>query len=196
MDIHSEGLQLLQEGIVLPHFRILSFFLEDILKDSYRVLDINSHSGSVLEMLQAIGPHRDIDYIGVDADHKNIEGAKQKNLNGIFKNISYERMKLHSSSYDLIIAQDQFLSNDDIMEKINNLFRVSRKWIILFNFLVLPECDSFISNDIDGMEKRIYGVNYLRELISIMGPSQLEYSFIVKNENPLEPIPSIFVVRI
>ena len=66
MDIHSEGLQLLQEGIILPHFRILSFFLEDILKDSYRVLDINSHGGSVLKMLKIIGPNRDINYVGIE----------------------------------------------------------------------------------------------------------------------------------
>ena len=195
MDIHSEGLKLLGDGVILPHYRILSFFLDDILADSYRVLDINSHSGSILEMLNLIGPHFDIEYIGVDSDKQNIEEAKEKNLNGVFRHISYDKMKLHSSSYDVIIAQDQFLSGD-IMEKINNLFRASKKWIILFNFLVLPEGDSYSISEINGKKEKIYGVNHLRELMSIMSPSQLEYSFIVKNENPLEPTPAIFVIKI
>ena len=82
------------------------------------------------------------------------------------------------------------------MEKIDNLFRVSKKWIILFNFFVLPECESSTIININGKNEIIFGISYLRELLSIMEPSQFEYSFITKSDNPLEPTPSIFIIKV
>lgn len=195
MEIHNEGLELLKEGIILPHFRILSFFLNDILEDSFRILDVNSHGGYIREVMEIMCP-RPIEYVGVDEDPADVAKAQMKNIPGTFRHISYERMKLRSNSYDLIIAQDQFLHGSDLMERLDNLFRASRQWIILFNFLVLPECDDAMDFEIDGETQKIFGVNRLRELFSIMEPTQLEYSFIVKNDNPLRPTPSIFVVKI
>lgn len=194
MDIYSDGIQLLQEGVVLPHFRILSFFLDDILEDSFRVLDINSHGGSVRKVIDLMCPHK-IDYVGVDEDKSETEKAREQNLKGTFRTMSYDRMRLRTDSYDLIVAHNQFLNDDDILERIDNLFRATRNWIILFNFLVLPECDNSMICEVDGEMQRIYGVSRLRELFGIMEPSQLEYSFIVKNDNPLKPTPSIFVVK-
>jgi len=195
MDIHSDGLQLLKNGILLPHFRILSLFLNDILEDSYRVLDMNSHGGSICEVID-IMCNCNIDYVGVDEDPKEVEKAKFKKLNGTFRNMNYDRMRLRTNSYDLIIAQDQFLSGDNLIERMDNLFRASRRWIILFNYMVLPECDNSMRFEVNGKSEEIYGITRLRELLSIMEPSQLEYSFIVKNDNPLSPTPSIFVIKI
>jgi len=196
MDMHSEGLELLKDGIVLPHFRILSFFLSGVLENSYRILNINSHGGYVREVIDIMCPYDNIDYIGVDEDPEVVREAQKKKLPGTFRNINYDRMRLRSNSYDLIIAQNQFLSGDDLIEKMDNLFRASRQWIILFDYLVLPECDGSMEFEIDGKTEQILGVSHLRELFGIMEPTQLEYSFIVKNDNPLMPTPSIFVIKI
>ena len=195
MEIYSEGLELLKDGVVLLHFRILSSFLSGILEDNHRVLDINSHGGYLREMIDILCPH-DIDYIGVDEDVKHVVSAQLKNINGSFRHVEYDEMKLRTKSYDLIIAQNQFLSGGNLIGKMDNLFRASRKWIILFNFLVLQECDGSMKFEIDGKQEEIYGVSYLREMFGIMEPTQLEYSYIVKTENPLKPTPSIFVIRI
>jgi len=193
--MHLDGIELLKDGIVLPNFRILSFFLSNILEDSYRVLDINSQGGYIRESIDIMCP-KDIDYVGVDEDKIYSEIGKTRNVRGIFKTIKYNKMKLHTDSYDLIIAQNQYLEGDNLIEQIDNLFRASRKWIIFFNFIVLPECDGSMDIEFDGKEQKIYGVNYLRELFGIMKPTQLEYSFIVKTDNPLKPTPSIFVIKI
>lgn len=194
MDVHSDGLDLLKDGILLPHFRILSLFLSDILKDSYRVLDIDSHGAYLREVINIMCP-KDIEYVSVDEDPKYVEIAKARKIDGVFRNTKYDKMKLREKSYDLIIAQNQFLKGNDIINDIDNLFRASRKWILLFNFLVLPECDGFKTININGKDEIFYGVARLRELFSVMEPKQLEYSFIVKTENPLKPTPSIFIIR-
>ena len=180
---------------MLPHFRVLSSFLNEILRDSDRVLDINCHSGSLFEAIKVLYPYN-VEYIGIDKDVDNIEEALVKNLLAKFRCIDYDKMKLRTDSYDLIIVQDQFLNCSDPIKKLDALFRASRKNIIFFNFLVVPEYDGYVEIEINGKKECIYGVSHMVDLLTMMEPSSFEYSFITKTDNPSAPTPSIFVVRV
>jgi ubiquinone/menaquinone biosynthesis C-methylase UbiE len=191
----QSDISLLKKGIILPHFKVLSSFLDGILKEGDRVLDINCKDGYLFEMMQIMQTDN-IEYVGVDVDPENIENAKKKELFATFRNISYEKMRLHRESYDLIIVQGDFLDCDNMFEKIDNLFRATRKWVIFYQLPVLPECDSYKVIENGDTRSCVYGVSFLKEIFGIMEPRSVQHSYVTKGDDPVKPTPSIFVVRI
>jgi len=192
--MHND-IDLLKRGVIMPKFKVLSSFFDRMIKKGDRVLDINCKDGYLLEMIH-IMHLENVDYVGVDPNLNNIKRANEKNLDGSFKNISYDKMKLHSDSYDLIIAQDNFLDCDNMFEKIDNLFRATRKWIVFYNIPVIPECDSYQMVNSDEGSDCVHGVAFIHEILSIMEPVSVQHSYITKGEDPAKPTSSIFVVRV
>jgi SAM-dependent methyltransferase len=190
----QNDISLLKKGIILPHYKVMSSFLDNIVKEGDRVLDINCKDGHLLEMMRIMHTEN-IEYVGVDEDPEQIEIAKSKDMPAVFRSLPYDNMKLHTDSYDIVVAQDQFLDCDDMFEKIDNLFRATRKWVIFYKLLVLPECDSYKVIEGENGSRCVYGVSYLREIFSIMEPISVEYSYVTKGDDPVKPTASIFVIR-
>jgi ubiquinone/menaquinone biosynthesis C-methylase UbiE len=195
MDINSEGISLLKSGIMLPHYRILSSFLDDILKDQISMLDINCNNGSLCELIQILYPYN-MKYMGIDEREDFINKANEKRLTGSFRATDYSKMRLKSNSYDVVCAQGQFLDSDNILEKIDLLFRVARGWVILFNFLVLPEYEGAVEMEMDNKLVYLHGLSYIKEILAIMEPTSIKCSFVVKTDDPAMPTPSIFAIKI
>ena len=197
MNIYNDGISLLKDGIILPHYRVLSLFFNDILKESNnKILDINCHNGNLYEFFKICYSTYNVEYVGIDEDAKNIEDALAKNFPVIFKNGNHSKFKFRTDSFDIVIAQQQFLTHKNIVEDMDSLCRISKKWVVLFNFLILQECDSYKKVEINGKEEYIMGLNYIMSAIELMDPISVECSFIIKSENPLAPTPAIFVVHI
>jgi len=195
MNISTEGIPLLKSGRMLPHYRILSSFLDDILREDVNLLDINCNNGSLCELIQIMYPFG-IRYMGIDEDSSKIEEACNKKLRGAFRLADYSKMRLKSNSYDVVLAQGQFLDSDNILEKIDLLFRVAKGWVVLFDFLVIPEQEGVVEIEMNDRKVYLHGLGYINEIISIMNPTNIKCSFVVKTDNPAMPTPSIFAIKL
>jgi ubiquinone/menaquinone biosynthesis C-methylase UbiE len=191
----QSGIDLLKKGIVLPQHRILSSFLDNILSGPCRMLDLNCDDGSLYEVVDFFFPYK-IDYVGVDQSESSINMAMDKNLPVQFKHLDYSKLKLRENSYDVIVVQNEYFGCGDLLKKIDTLFRASRRWVVFYSMYVIPECDSYRMLEVDGEDKCVYGINYIKETLSLMEPFSVEYSYIVKAENPTDPIPSIFAIKL
>jgi len=191
----QSGVELLKSGVVLPQYRIVESFFGNIISSPCRVLDLNCADGFLYQVMKFFFPY-EIDYVGVDEDEGEIEKAQRKDLPITLKQLPYSNMKLHTDSYDVIVVQGNYFKCDDLLKKIDNLFRASRQWVVFYNLYVVPECDSYRIMNINGEDKYVYGINYIRETLNLMEPTSVEYSYIVKGENPTDPIPSIFAIKI
>jgi ubiquinone/menaquinone biosynthesis C-methylase UbiE len=189
-------IDLLKKGIVLPHYRILSRILDDSMNRNNRIMDLACKDGNILEMINILYNDSQ-DYTGVDEGEDNIIRAESKNLNANFKHSKFSKLKMRKNSYDIVIAQDSyFLNNEDILSRIDNLFRVSRMWVIFFNLLVIPECDTYKTIEMNGESVNVYGINYLREIIGLLEPASMEYTYVAKSDNPSEPTTAIFAIKV
>ena len=195
MNIGNNGISLLKSGVVLPRFRILSSFLDDVLRDEITLLDINCSDGSLCELIRIMYPYN-VRYAGIDENEESVEMANNKLLNGSFRVADYSKMRLKTNSYDVVVAQGQFLDSDNIISKLDLLFRVSRGWIILFDFLVLPECEGSIEMRVEEKTVRVHGLSYINEILALMEPTSVKCSFVVKTNDPAMPTPSIFAIKL
>ena len=191
-----DDIELLRKGIVLPRYRILSRILNDTLSRKNRIIDLSCNNGNILEMINFM--YNDFqDYTGVDEREEQIQEALDKNLNANFKYSQFSKLKMRKNSYDIVIAQDGYFLNDgDIFDRIDNLFRVSRMWVVFFNLLVIPECDTYKWVEVNGKNVKVYGINYLREIIGLLEPVSMEYTYVTKTDNPSEPSPAIFAIKV
>ena len=188
-------IEMLKRGIMLPQYRMFCQFLDMSLCEGDRVVDLDCKDGTLCEVIDLMFPH-DIEYNGIHSDKEKIEIALKKNLRGVFKHRNYSKLRMRSNSYDIVIAQNSYFNDGDIFEKIDNLLRVSKKWVILFNKLVIPECEGFREIVADDKVVKIHGINYLKEIIEIMSPSNFGCSYVSKGNNPIEPTPSMFIIRV
>jgi hypothetical protein len=186
---------MLKRGIMLPQYRMFCQFLDMSLSNGDRIIDLGCKEGVLCEVVDLMFPHS-VDYNGIDSDEGNIERALKKNLKGEFKQKAYSKLRMRSSSFDIVIAQDSYFNQGDIFEKIDNLLRVSKKWVILFNKLVIPECEGYRETEKDGDVVKVHGINYLKEIIEIMSPSNFGCSYVSKGDNPIAPTPSMFIIRV
>lgn len=191
----SNGISLLRAGVVLPHYRILSSFFDEILRDDMHFLDINCRDGDLCELITIMYPYN-VKYTGIDEDEENVSRAIAKGTNGLFRATDYSKMKLKTNSYDVVVAQGQFLDSDNIIKKMDLLFRVSREWIILFDFLILQEGSRSVEMEIGGKTVFVHGLSYFNEILNLMEPTSVKRSFVVKTNNPAIPTSSVFAIKI
>jgi ubiquinone/menaquinone biosynthesis C-methylase UbiE len=195
--VDSNDIDMLKRGIMLPQYRMFCQFLDQSLSDDDRVMDLGCKQGVLCEVMDLMFS-KDIEYNGIDSCQDNIDQAIEKNLQGNFKQRDYSKLRMRSSSFDIVIAQNSYFNHGDVFEKIDNLLRVSRKWVILFNKLVIPECEGYreveLENEADVV--KIHGINYLKEIIEIMSPSNFGCSYVSKGDNPVKPTPSMFIIRV
>jgi len=190
----KNDMKLLRQGVILPQYRMLLSFLTNVLTSESRVLDLNCRDGYLYEVMDFFFPNM-IDYTGVDHDEDVIEEARGKGFSVLFKNSRYSSLKMRENSYDLIVAQHGYFGSGDLLKEVDTIFRASRKWVIFYNMYTIPECDSYKSVDINGVKSHVYGVNYIRETLSLFEPNSVEYSYAFKAEDPSDPIPTIFVIK-
>ena len=50
--------------------------------------------------------------------------------------------------------------------------------------------------EINGKIVKVYGINYLREIIGLLEPVSMEYTYVTKSDNPSEPSPAIFAIKV
>jgi hypothetical protein len=196
MDLNgSSDIDMLKRGVMLPQYRMFCQFLDVSLCEDDRIMDLNCRDGVLCEVMDLMFPH-DVDYNGVDQDNEYIEKALEKKIKGDFKHRQYSKLRMRSNSFDIVIAQNNYFNEGDIFEKIDNLLRVSKKWVILFNKLVIPECEGYREIEVDGSPVKVHGINYIKEIIEIMSPSNFGCSYVSKGDNPVKPTPSMFIIRV
>lgn len=195
MNTTPNSISLLKSGVVLPHYRILSSFFDEILRNDINILDINCNDGSLCELIRIMYPYN-VKYMGIDENRACVDSAVEKGLEGSFRVTDYSKMKLKTNSYDVVVAQGQFLDSNNIIEKLDLLFRVARGWIVLFDFLVLPECDGSIEMTVDEKIVRVHGLSYINEILTLMEPTNVKCSFVVKTNDPAMPTPSVFAIKL
>lgn len=191
----SDSISLLRSGVVLPHYRILSSFFDEILRDDIHLLDINCQDGDLCELISIMYPYN-IKYTGIDEDKESVDRAIAKGANGLFRATDYSKMKLKTNSYDVVVAQGQFLDSDNIIKKMDLLFRVSRGWVILFDFLVLQEGSRSVEMKIGDKTVFVHGLSYFNEILNLMEPTSIKRSFVVKTNDPVTPTSSVFAIKI
>lgn len=110
--------------------------LKPIYFDGIKILDIPCGVGHYFRKLKELG---NIDYLGIDSDSKAIETAKEiwKNEpNARFDVQDVSNLDLKDNSIDIIYCYNLLLHLKDYKEALRELFRVSKKYIIvrsLFN---------------------------------------------------------------
>ena len=105
--------------------------LEKLYSKGIKILDVPCGAGHYLGKLRELG---DIDYFGIDLDSKAIEMANE--IWGNYPNARFDvqdasKLNLEDSSIDIVFCYNLLLHLKSYEEVLQELFRVSRKYIIV-----------------------------------------------------------------
>ena len=123
----------------------LAKFIRDLVVSlrAQNVLEVGCNSGNDLRLFS-----QDFAVSGIDSNESAIKKANQNLPNFKFKVGSITELPYEDSSFDVVFTRNvlNYINNSDIEKSVNELFRVSRKYIL--NFESFSDNESQIQNSI------------------------------------------------
>ena len=123
----------------------LAKFIRDLVVSlrAQNVLEVGCNSGNDLRLFS-----QDFAVSGIDSNESAIKKANQNLPNFKFKVGSITELPYEDSSFDVVFTRNvlNYIDNSDMEKSVNELFRVSRKYIL--NFESFSDDESQIQNSI------------------------------------------------
>ncbi len=157
--------------------------LEDLYFDGIKILDIPCGVGHYFRKIRELG---NIDYMGVDLDSQAIEMAKEiwkDAVNAKFCVKDVSSFELEDNSFDIVYCYNLLLHLKNYKEPLKNLFRVSKRYIIVRSLFDKEECMNLIEVADDYLNVYQSGKAYyntyargdIRNFVKSLGPSKVRF---------------------